>query len=136
MIKKIKTLFLTLAMAGSLLVPAVVPAVAHAADPPSIRAGLEKGTCLSATQSGCEEQVNAEDKINTIIKTIIDIFSLVVGVVSVIMIIVGGLKYITSAGDSNNITSAKNTIMYALIGLAVVALAQFLVQFVLKQVNQ
>jgi hypothetical protein len=47
------------------------------------------------------------------------------------MIIIGGLKYITSSGDSNNITSAKNTILYAIIGLVVVALAQFIVKFVL-----
>jgi hypothetical protein len=55
--------------------------------------------------------------------------------VAVIMIIVGGLKYITSGGDSNNVSSAKSTIIYAIIGLVVVALAQFIVQFVLNKVT-
>ncbi len=49
------------------------------------------------------------------------------------MIIVGGLKYITSGGDSGNITSAKNTILYAIVGLIVVALAQIIVRFVLQR---
>ncbi len=51
------------------------------------------------------------------------------------MIIIGGLKYITSAGESSNVTSAKNTIMYAIIGLVIVALAQFIVRFVFERVT-
>ena len=57
----------------------------------------------------------------------------IVGVVAVIMIIVGGLKYITSGGDSGNISGAKNTILYAVIGLIFVALAQVIVRFVLAR---
>jgi hypothetical protein len=49
------------------------------------------------------------------------------------MIIVGGVKYITSQGESSNITAAKNTILYAVIGLVVVALAQIIVRFVLER---
>jgi uncharacterized membrane protein len=67
----------------------------------------------------------------SIIETVINVFSIVVGVVSVIMIIIGGLKYITSGGDSGNVSGAKNTILYAIIGLVVVALAQIIVRFVL-----
>ena len=48
------------------------------------------------------------------------------------MIIVGGIKYITSGGDSGNISGAKNTIIYAVIGLIIVALAQMLVHYVLE----
>ena len=51
------------------------------------------------------------------------------------MIIVGGIRYITSGGDSGNISSAKNTIIYAVIGLIIVALAQILVHYVLSSVN-
>ncbi len=49
------------------------------------------------------------------------------------MIIIGGFKYVTSTGDSASISSAKNTILYALVGLAVVSLAQVLVHFVLNK---
>jgi hypothetical protein len=44
---------------------------------------------------------------------------------------VGGLKYITSQGDPNATATAKNTILYAAIGLVVVALAQVIVRFVI-----
>jgi hypothetical protein len=61
--------------------------------------------------------------------------SILVGVICVIMIIVGGLKYVTSGGESNNVSGAKNTIMYALIGLVVVAMAQIIVHFVLSRLS-
>ena len=50
-------------------------------------------------------------------------------------VIIGGLKYITSGGDSGNVTGAKNTILYAVIGLIIVVLAQVIVRFVLVQTN-
>ncbi len=56
--------------------------------------------------------------------------------VAVIMIIVGGLRYITSGGSDTSVTSAKNTILYAIIGLIIVALAQIMVRFVLSKVTQ
>ena len=86
------------------------------------------GECNPADDRG------AGSALNRILKLVINIFSLVVGVISVIMIIVGGLKYITSGGDTGNIQGAKNTILYAVIGLVVVALAQIIVRFVLNRV--
>ena len=77
----------------------------------------------------------AGQTVNEIIATVINIFSFIVGVIAVIMIIIGGIKYITSGGDSNNISSAKTTIIYAIIGLVVVALAQIIVRFVLQRVS-
>jgi cytochrome bd-type quinol oxidase subunit 2 len=74
-------------------------------------------------------------KVDDTVRTVINAFSWVVGIISVIMIIVGGVKYITSSGDSSNVTSAKNTILYAVIGLVVVAMAQFVVLFVLSQLE-
>lgn len=56
-----------------------------------------------------------------------------VGVASVIMIIVGGLKYVLSAGDASKASSAKNTIIYALVGLLVAAFAQGIIVFVLNR---
>jgi hypothetical protein len=51
------------------------------------------------------------------------------------MLIFGGLKYITSGGESSNISAAKNTILFAIIGLIVVALAQVIVQFALNRAS-
>lgn len=69
--------------------------------------------------------------VTNFISAIVNILSIVVGIAAIIVIILSGLKYITSGGDSGKIASAKNTLIYALIGLVVAALAQFLVHFVL-----
>jgi hypothetical protein len=53
----------------------------------------------------------------------------------VIFIILGGLKYITSGGEAANITGAKNTILFAIVGLVIVAFAQVIVKFVLGKVS-
>ena len=64
---------------------------------------------------------------------IVTILSIITGIAGVIMVIVAGFKYITSGGDSNAISSAKTTLIYAIVGLAVAALAQFLVHFVINK---
>lgn len=86
---------------------------------------------LSDTE--CETNDSANEDISGVIRTVINVFSAIVGSVSVIMIIVGGFRYITSNGDSNNVSAAKNTILYAIVGLVIVAFAQIIVQFVLER---
>ena len=73
--------------------------------------------------------------ISSVITTIIDVLSIIVGAVSVIMIIIGGLRYITSSGDSAAVTSAKNTILYAIVGLVIVIFAQAIIAFVVGRVD-
>lgn len=75
----------------------------------------------------------AAQRVDQIVEQIINIMSLVVGVVAVVMIIIGGFKYVTSGGDSGNVSGAKNTILYAVVGLVVVALAQVIVRFVVDR---
>jgi cytochrome bd-type quinol oxidase subunit 2 len=139
MIKRIKNLVMAAAAVLMFSVPMLVPVMVSAQD---ANANIEQGLCAGAnldagsTGSCNTNDTAATDKINGMIKLVINIFSLVVGVVSIIMIIIGGLKYITSAGDSGNVTSAKNTILYAIIGLVVVALSQFIVRFVLTKLSQ
>lgn len=70
---------------------------------------------------------------NGVITKVATILTTVVAVASVIMVIVGGLKYVLSSGDANNITSAKNTILYALIGLVISIIARAIITFVLKK---
>ena len=118
------------------LVPVAVPAVALAANV-DVQNCLAQGSTLSVgsgnTCAGGSTSAGTT-KVNQLITDAVNIFSAIVGVVSVIMIIFGGFKYITSGGDSNNVSSAKNTIIYAVIGLVVVAMAQFIVQFVLNKI--
>jgi len=135
MIKAIKKIMMSASLLSLLLVPALVPATVNAQIQESLECGAELN--VDAVTSGaptCTPAGGAGTKLNDIVKLVINIFSVVVAVVAVIMIIIGGLKYIMSSGDSGNITSAKNTILYAIIGLVIVALAQFIVRFVLEKI--
>ncbi|MDB5186480.1 MAG: rane protein [Candidatus Saccharibacteria bacterium] len=134
MIKTIKKFLAAVSVFGLLAVPAFVPAVASAQN---IEGNLCSGANLSFNESAgdCSAGGEATSRVNGIVTTIINIFSVVVGIIAVIMIIIGGLKYITSGGDSGNVTGAKNTILYAIIGLVIVALAQIIVRFVLAKVS-
>ncbi len=122
----------------SVAVPFLMPIIVSA-EPQGIQQNLCAGVNLDVNtdcnHGGITDQ-EALDRFNRIIHSIINLFSLVVGVVSVIMIIVGGLKYITSGGDSGNVSGAKNTILYAIIGLVIVALSQVIVRFVLNKFTQ
>lgn len=133
--KIIQKLTMSLSAFALIALPMALLAVPVAAQTPSIDDGLDAGSCLSTNSADCDTE-DPEEVVNRIITSVINIFSLVVGVVSVIMIIVGGLKYITSGGDSGNVSGAKNTILYAIVGLVVVALAQVIVRFVLAKVTE
>jgi hypothetical protein len=65
--------------------------------------------------------------------TVTNILLFLVGAIAVIMLVIGGLKYVTSNGDQNAITSAKQTILYAIIGIVVAFLAYAAVNFVITQ---
>lgn len=66
----------------------------------------------------------------SVFKRITSILLFVVGAVAVIMLIIGGIRYVVSGGDQNQVTSAKNTILYAIIGIVVAVLAYAAVSFV------
>ena len=133
MINKIKR-FIAVSLMGLWLispvaVPVLISSTALAAD--NIGTSLCTGVGYAAGDGkGCGNEGTGSLKIAA--TKIINVFSIVVGVTAVIMIIYGGFRYITSGGDSNNIGGAKNTIIYAIIGLVIVALAQFIVRFVIN----
>ena len=71
---------------------------------------------------------------NGVFSRITNTVLLIVGLISVIMLVYGGLRYILSGGDSKKVTDAKNTILYAIIGLIISMLAYAIVHFVLNSV--
>jgi hypothetical protein len=103
---------------------------------------IQSGLCAGAnlqisdnpSSNSCNNGPNGVDQVNRILRKIVNFLSALVGVVAVIMIIIGGFRYITSGGNDTSVTSAKNTILYAIIGLIIVALAQVLVRFVLDKI--
>ncbi len=93
-----------------------------------------KGATITSGGGGCDAA--AGTKINSVITQAVNILSIVVGIIAVVMIIVGGAKLITSGGDSNKLASGRSTIIYAIIGLVVVVLAQIIVHFVLTKTSK
>ena len=69
----------------------------------------------------------------SLISTIVNVLLFILGAISVVIIIIGGIMYATSAGDAGQVTKAKNTIFYAVIGLVVAFLAFAIVQFVVTK---
>lgn len=76
-------------------------------------------------------KASKNDRITPFFQRVLSLLMYIIGAVSVIMIVVGGIKYTTSNGDSNSIASAKNTVLYSVIGLIVAILGQLIILFVL-----
>ena len=74
------------------------------------------------------------DLISAVI-TIVNIFLILAGLVAAIFLIVGGVQYIISRGDEDATEKAKNTILYAIVGLVVIGLAAAIVNFVVGAVQ-
>ena len=134
MIKKMKSFFLIAVASLTLGAPMLVPAlggVASATIKDSLCTGVNNAT--GTTGAGCGTAgTSGTTDLSGIASKIVNIFSIIVGIVAVLMIIYGGFKYITSGGDSGNVSGAKNTLIYAIIGLIIVALAQIIVHFVIN----
>jgi hypothetical protein len=124
--KALLTLAATAVLFGSIVAPPAVSAI-----------DINRYLCIGinmgdTTKCGLDAPAdNSENEINQLSQEIVNILSLIVGIISVIMIIIGGLRYITSGGDSNSVTGAKNTILYAIVGLIIVIFAQVFVRFIL-----
>ncbi len=127
MIQRIKLLIVSLGAVFAVAAPAVAVSAQTGVTEPNVACGIElKGT-------NCGTSVNpdeGENRVVNIIKTIINVLSLIVGAICIIMIVFGGFKYMTSGGESAGVSGAKNTILYAVVGLVVVLLAQAIVRFV------
>lgn len=75
------------------------------------------------------------NSIENVVKNVVNVAMSILGVVSVIMLIYGGYMYTTSGGDAAKVTKAKNTILYAVIGLIIALLALAIVNFVLANIK-
>jgi hypothetical protein len=147
MIHKIKRYTLTLLTILTVAVPIGLPVmVANATTDCSSNIANNVGTGANYASGGssagtgssainCSSSSVDDGSIGKLANEVVKLFSIIVGAISVIMIIYGGLRYITSGGDSGRVGSAKNTLIYAVLGLLIVALAQLIVHFVLNQSN-
>lgn len=69
---------------------------------------------------------------NGVFRTVTNVLLFIIGAIAVIMLIIGGIRYVLSGGDQAQVTSAKNTILYAIIGIVVAILAYAAVDFVIN----
>ena len=131
MLKKLKLLILTLGLGMSLVSMSAVPVSALFEGSKDDACNAINATSSKPAKDPCGS--SSTKKVNGLITDVINILSVVIGVAAVIMIMIAGFKYITSQGDSAGISSAKNTLLYAVIGIIVVASAQLIVRFVLAK---
>ncbi len=105
------------------------------ATPVAVHADTPKSIVCNSIGGGsdCSSNANGGTSINKVITVTITILSFVAGIAAVIMLILAGFNYITSGGDANKVSSAKNSLIYAIIGIIIVAMAQFIVQFILAK---
>ena len=142
MFKKLKKNVFALSAAITLLMPiGFGVATTYAADPPPYNVQTQfqtKGCAGTSAQIGSSNATDcsgtkAADSLSILIKNILNVFSWVVGIAAVIMIIIAGFRYIVSGGESGGVTGAKNAILFAIVGIVIVAIAQIIVQFVLTK---
>ena len=123
--KKLQSTILTIAALVGLATPVLVPvtvAAQDAADPAkNISEGVKKIGGGDAN----------EDQLTDGITNVVNVLLFILGAIAVIMIIIGGIRYTTSNGDSGNTKAAKDTILYAVVGLIVAILAYAIVNFVI-----
>ena len=114
------------ALAGLLLVPALALGVSVVSGVTEVSAQINAG--LNATNTGQGPTNLTGD--GGVFLTVVNVLLFIIGAISVIMLIYGGIRYTTSGGNANNVTAAKNTIMYAIIGLIVAIFAFAIVNWV------
>ena len=136
MLKKLKLMILSLSYAFAFMLPMAAAAPAYAVlGPNDIHNNLCQGSNLDLTAAGSNCPTDTGTTATTLIAKIINILSVLIGAIAVVMIIIGGFRYVTSAGNAEGTKAARNTIVYAIVGLIVVALAQIIVHFVLNNVT-
>jgi len=106
---------------------------------PALPVGAQCDTSGGASAGiNCAQGDNVPETLfgqGSIFTTVVNVLLFIIGALSVIMLIWGGIRYTTSGGNSSSVTAAKNTIMYAIIGLVVAFLAYAIVNWVLGAVT-
>ena len=117
--RKILKLALPVLLMIGLVSLAVVPGVSAL----TLQEGAEAARC-----DGCPTDLFGE---SGAFRQITNTILYIVGIVAVIMLIIGGIRYVISGGDAKKVTDAKNTVLYAIIGLVIAVFAYAIVNFVI-----
>ena len=96
----------------------------------SVSAQVSKGIDTATTSEMKGKSIDGD---KGLIKTVVNVLLWAVGVLSVIMIIFSGFRYITSAGDASKTKSAQSTLIYSVVGLIVAIMAWAIVNMVINR---
>lgn len=144
MASAIKRYFLSLTLLGTLGASLLFGTVAVAANLPQngSKSQTDCGTPAQCVTSGTsaisEPQPKGQDAptLGDEIHTIVNALLFILGAISVVTIVVGGIRYTTSGGDSSSIQAAKNTVLYSVVGLVIATLAYAIVNFVISSFSR
>lgn len=117
--KSIAKLFLSIFVSGAIALAGFSSVSAM-----TLQEGAEAARC-----DGCPADLFGDAGV---FKQVTNTILYVVGIIAVIMLIIGGIRYVISGGDSKKVTDAKNTVLYAIIGLVIAFLAFAIVNFVIS----
>lgn len=120
--KKIKYIILSFGIVAGFGLAALPVAVSAATNPFADACKVDPNSAV------CKSK---DDSVTSFTKIIVNTLLYVLGAISVIVIIIGGIRYTISMGDAKNVEAAKSTILYAVVGLVVAILAYAIVNFVL-----
>lgn len=120
-------------LATALMVPALAFGVISLV--PAGFASAAPGDKIQEGINATTDDPGGSANLNDVFKTVVNVLLYVIGAISVVMLIYGGIRYTISGGDSSRVTAAKNTIMYALIGLVIAFLAYAIINWVLSSLS-
>ena len=113
--------------AFALLAGLAVPVATTYANNCDVSGGITVGKDCARNYEQPENLFNGDD---SVFQTVTNVMLFLIGAISVVMLIYGGIRYTISQGDSTAVTNAKNTIMYAVIGIVIAILAFAIMNFV------
>ena len=105
---------------------------------PAVSAANGIDICSNGNENSvyCQNKDKGEGQVNGIIKTIVEVLLMAVGAISIIMIVIGGILFALSSGDTQKAAKARSTILYAVVGLIVSVFASAIVNFVFDGFNK
>lgn len=120
---------------ASIVATSFLPSLTLADSHPSCPGGIAGGDPIAGAQCAAPSKASGDlFASGGLFQKISDTLIFIIAAISVIMLIIGGLRYVISQGDKTHVESAKNTILYAIIGLVVAILAYGIVHFVLQSI--
>jgi hypothetical protein len=124
MVKKLSLMFASVLMGITLMVPATLVSAA------TTQTDAKNKVCEGI--GGCDTPAG-EKGVDDVVALVVNILSALVAIAAVLVIVFAGFRYVIAMGDSSKISSAKDTIIYAIVGLLVAGMAQVIVRFVLTK---